>query len=138
LFERFGLLERHYSSDIARLRGIEEGGTLFRVLGQSPCPLCGASPAHQGGAAECEGNIDAIVVAARSEISKVEQLRSELGVTVGELQRESEVFDKRLPGVEAELVTVSNELDRLVAPKLKQARATYAELANRKGLSGNR
>jgi hypothetical protein len=42
LLERFRLLDRHYVSDMARLRGIEEGGTLFEVLGQSSCPLCGA------------------------------------------------------------------------------------------------
>jgi hypothetical protein len=46
LLERFTLLDRHYVSDVARLRGLEEGGTLFEVLGQAPCPLCGAEPAH--------------------------------------------------------------------------------------------
>jgi len=45
LLERFELLDRHYVSDVARLRGIEEGGTLFEVLGQATCPLCGCSRA---------------------------------------------------------------------------------------------
>lgn len=49
LLERFSLLDRHYASDIERLRAIEEGGTLFGVLGSSSCPLCGAEPAHQRG-----------------------------------------------------------------------------------------
>src|SRR5262249_39839828 len=42
LLERFELLDQHYHSDVARLRGIEETGTLFIALGQGPCPLCGA------------------------------------------------------------------------------------------------
>lgn len=33
LLERFSLLDQHYSSDIERLKGIEEGGTLFGILG---------------------------------------------------------------------------------------------------------
>src|SRR5262249_9199544 len=46
LLERFTLLDEHYVSDLARLRGLEEGGTLFEVMGQARCPLCGAEPAH--------------------------------------------------------------------------------------------
>ena len=38
LVERFALLDQHYQSDTARLRGIEETGTLFVALGQSACP----------------------------------------------------------------------------------------------------
>jgi hypothetical protein len=38
------------------LRGIEEGGTLFVVLGQAPCPLCGAEAAHHRSDSDCDGN----------------------------------------------------------------------------------
>src|SRR6185436_15757739 len=67
LLERFSLLGRHYLSDLARLRGIEEGGTLFEVLGQGSCPLCGADPEHHRREKDCDGNIEAVVAAARSE-----------------------------------------------------------------------
>jgi len=64
LLERFALLDQHYQSDMARLRGIEETGTLFVALGHGPCPLCGADPAHQRSDTDCDGNIDAVVTAA--------------------------------------------------------------------------
>lgn len=57
LLERFSLLDKHYASDIERLRAIEEGGTLFNVLGSGQCPLCGAAPSHHRADADCDGNI---------------------------------------------------------------------------------
>ena len=133
LLERFRLLDQHYVSDLARLRGIEEGGTLFGVLGQAACPLCGAEPAHHRRDGDCDGNVEAVVAAARSEIAKIDLLRKELGDTVKGLQREGANFDRRMPKVEEELRTVSGNLDRLVAPKLGQLRTTYAGLADKRG-----
>lgn len=133
MLERFALLERHYVSDLARLRGIEEGGTLFEVLGQAPCPLCGADPAHHRKDGDCDGNVGAVVTAARSEIAKIDLLRKELGETVEKLRREGAGFDRRLPKIEEELQAVSGELDRLIAPKLAQLRTTYAGLADKRG-----
>jgi hypothetical protein len=133
LIERFNLLEQHYISDVARLRGIEEGGTLFEVLGQAPCPLCGAEPAHHRKDGDCDGNVEAVVTAARSEIAKIELLRKELADTVRGLQREGTSFDRRLPKVAEELQGVSGNLDRLVSPKLAQLRTTYAGLADKRG-----
>ena len=133
LIKRFALLDRHYFSDIARLRGIEEGGTLFEVLGQAPCPLCGAAPEHHRQEAECDGNVGAVVMAARSEIAKIDLLRTELVETVSNLQSEASVFDKRLPKIEQELQEIAGEVDRLISPKLTKLRATYAEFADKRG-----
>jgi AAA domain len=133
LLERFSLLDQHYVSDVARLRGIEEGGTLFEVLGQAPCPLCGAEPAHHRKDGDCDGNVEAVVAAARSEIAKIELLRKELADTVKGLKKEGISFDRRLPKVGEELRTVSGNLDRLIAPKLSQLRTTYAGLADKRG-----
>jgi predicted nuclease with TOPRIM domain len=133
LVERFTLLDRHYVSDVARLRGIEEGGTLFEVLGQAPCPLCGAAPEDHRRDADCDGNVEAVVAAARSEIAKIELLRNELADTLRSLQREAAGFDKRLPTVERELKSLSLGIERLIAPKLTQLRATYAGLADKRG-----
>jgi hypothetical protein len=132
LIQRFELLDRHYVSDLARLLGIEEGGTLFEVLGQGPCPLCGADPAHHRRDAECDANVTAVVAAARSEITKVELLRTELAETVESLRREGASFDRRLPGIEQELRDVSAEVERLATP-LARMRSTYAEFADKRG-----
>lgn len=133
LLERFSLLERHYNSDVERLQGIEEGGSLFGVLGQAPCPLCGAEPGHQRRDADCDGNIEGVVQAARSEIAKIELLRRELAETVSGLHREAIAFDRRLPKMEEELKSLSEEVDRFISPKLARIRSTYSELADKRG-----
>jgi hypothetical protein len=133
LLERFSLLDRHYASDIARLSAIEEGGTLFGVLGSGHCPLCGAAPDHHRPDTDCGGNIDAVVEAARTEIAKVEVLRSELAATVRDLEREGTSFDRRMPALERELEAISNSVDGLISPRLSKLRATYAELTDKRG-----
>src|SRR5262249_54340772 len=116
LIERFELLDRHYMSDLARLRGIEEGGTLFTILGRGPCPLCGAEAAHHRSDAECDANVDAVVAAARKEIAKIEVLRRELADTVRGLRREGVGFKRRLPRLEQELHSVSGVVEQLTTP----------------------
>lgn len=133
LLERFILLERHYFSDLARLRGIEEGGTLFEVLAQAPCPLCGAAPADHRRDTDCDGNVEAVVAAARSEIAKIEMLRSELSDTLKGLHKEAAAFDKRLPKLDEEITSLSLSIEQLIAPKLTQLRASYANLADKRG-----
>lgn len=133
LAERFDLLDKHYVSDIERLRAIEEGGTLFGVLGAASCPLCGAEPDHQRSDGACEGNVDAVVEAARKEITKIELLRGELAVTLRDLMRERASFDRRMPAVEQELQSLSATVDSLLSPKLTKLRATYSEFADKRG-----
>jgi hypothetical protein len=132
LLERFSLLDRHYVSDIERLQAIEEGGTLFNVLGSRHCPLCGADPSHHHPDAECEGNIDAVVQAARKEIAKIEVLRGELAATVRELVREGASFDRRLPSVVKQLDGISEAVERLISPRLSKLRASYTEFADKR------
>jgi hypothetical protein len=133
LLERFDLLDQHYQSDVTRLRGIEETGTLFVALGQGPCPLCGAEPAHQRRDTDCDGNVDAVVVAARGEIAKIDLLRTELTDTVATLRHEAAAFDRSLPKVEEHLRGVSSEIETMVSPQLARMRASYAELADKRG-----
>ncbi|MDK4730603.1 hypothetical protein [Rhizobium phaseoli] len=133
LLERFSLLNRHYDSDVARLKGIEETGTLFVALGQASCPLCGASPEHHKNDGDCEGNVDAVVIAARSEIAKIALLRAELAETIETLQKEAQSLDRTLPRVDQQLVAISSEIDSLVSPQLTRLRATYKELADKRG-----
>jgi len=133
LLERFSLLEDHYQSDIARLRGIAEAGTLFVALGQKPCPLCGAEPAHHRRDADCDGNVDAIVAAARGETAKINLLQNELKDTNDSLIREYAVFERQVPKLEERLNLVSSQVDEIVSPQLTQMRTTFAELANKRG-----
>lgn len=133
LLGRFELLGRHYDSDVARLRGMEEGGTLFEVMDQGPCPLCGADPEHHRQAADSILDVGSVVSAARSEIAKIEVLRRELSETVQALVHERDAFNQRLPTLEGQLREVSDRVDRLISPKLTQLRASYRELADKRG-----
>jgi hypothetical protein len=133
LLERFNLLDRHYESDIERLSAIEEGGTLFNVLGSGHCPLCGSNPEHHRLDGDCGGNIEAVVEAARKELAKIKVLRGELAATVLELKREGASFDRRMPAAVKELEAISDSVDSLISPKLYKLRSTYAELADKRG-----
>jgi hypothetical protein len=73
------------------------------------------------------------VVAARGEIAKVGLLRAELGDTVAGLEQEAAAFDRGLPRLEEQLRTVSSEIETTVAPRLARMRASYAELADKRG-----
>lgn len=132
MLERFTLLDQHYESDIERLRAIEEGGTLFNVLGSSHCPLCGADPEHHRAEAECEGNINNIVLAARKEIAKIEVLRRELATTVCSLERERANFERKMPAALKELESISEAVDDLISPKLSKLRKSYSEFADKR------
>jgi hypothetical protein len=133
LLERFTLLDRHYVSDLARLKGIEEGGTLFEVLGKAPCPLCGAEPAHHRNDSDCDGDVSGVVAAARAEMGKITQLRGELAPTVVDLRREGASFDRRLPKLDTELRALATALEATIAPKLSFLRSTYAQFADKRG-----
>ncbi|HGM4256277.1 TPA: AAA family ATPase [Pseudomonas aeruginosa] len=132
MLARFSLLDKHYASDIERLRAIEEGGTLFNVLGSGHCPLCGAAPAHHSTDAECNGDIDSVVQAARKEIAKIEVLRAELAATVRSLEREGTNFDRRMPTIVRELESISEAVEGLIAPRLSTLRKSYSDFADKR------
>jgi predicted nuclease with TOPRIM domain len=131
LIERFELLDKHYASDIARLRGIEEGGSLFEVLARGPCPLCGSAPEHHSDREQCDANVAPVVDAARSEIAKIELLKKELAATRAALARERQSFDRTMPRLQDELRAIAQSVEGLSAP-LARMRSGYAELSDKR------
>jgi DNA repair exonuclease SbcCD ATPase subunit len=132
LLERFGLLSKHYQSDVERLEGIREGGTLFSSLSDGVCPLCGAEPAHQHRSDDCEGNADQIVRAAEAELEKIGALQADLAQTVRQLTTESRSLERRLPKLEMHVLEINTIIQEELAPKLRAARTSYAELADKR------
>ncbi|TIV37006.1 MAG: hypothetical protein E5V91_19720 [Mesorhizobium sp.] len=132
LLERFTLLETHYRSDTERLKGIEEAGSLFAALGKGVCPFCGSAPEHHR-KVECDFDVEKAVAAARSEIRKIEVRQTELAQTITTLRKEASSFERRLPLLEQQLTAVSGEIDRVVAPNLRQLRTAYRQLADKDG-----
>jgi hypothetical protein len=132
LLDRFDLLGKHYQSDIERLEGIREGGTLFSALSDGACPLCGAQPAHQHRSEDCEGNADQVVMAAEAELGKIGALQEDLAQTVRQLATESRNLQNRIPKLEADVFAVNTQIQEDLAPKLRAARTSYAELADKR------
>lgn len=132
LLERFVLLEEHYNSDLQRLKGMEEAGSLFVALGKASCPICGALPDDQHAEESCDGNVDKTVAAATAEIRKIENRETELVSTISTLRREESTLRNRLPGVKASLQEVSDEIREIVTPDLKRQRASYTELSDKR------
>ncbi|MFY9958912.1 AAA family ATPase [Bradyrhizobium sp.] len=133
LLDRFSLLQVHYRSDIERLRGIEEAGSLFSALSEARCPLCGASAEHHDVNSDCEANVDPIVAAAEAEIAKIEVRQAELADTITTLRKEAVSFERRLPRLEATFSTLSGEIERVIAPNLRELRSSYKQLADKGG-----
>ena len=133
LLDRFTLLEAHYRSDIARLQGIVEAGSLFGALSDATCPLCGSPPQHHRLADDCDGNVDRVVEASRAEMAKIVLRQAELTETIATLRKEAVTFERRLPGLEQNILTLAGEIDRVVAPNLRQLRTSYKTLADKGG-----
>lgn len=132
LLDRFDLLGKHYQSDVERLEGIREGGTLFSELSDGICPVCGAEPAHQHRSEDCEGNADQVVMAAEAELGKIGALQQDLAQTVRQLTTESRGLQNRIPKLEADVFAVNTQIQEDLAPKLRAARTSYAELADKR------
>lgn len=132
LLDRFDLLDNHYSSDIDRLRSIEEAGTLFSALGTSRCPLCGSAPEHHRQAEACDGDVEAIITASRAEIAKIEVRQAELLETISALEKEAGGYNRRIPRIEVDLQEFSRKIEEITAPNLRQLRRSYGELADKR------
>jgi hypothetical protein len=133
LLERFTLLDAHYRSDVVRLDAIKEAGNLFSGLGETTCPLCGAPPERHRSSEDCDGNVDAVVAAAAAEIAKIQVRQAELTETIASLRAEAVRFERRLPGLEGEVASLSSRIEQIVAPNLRKLRTAYAELADKRG-----
>ncbi|MGC2424195.1 MAG: AAA family ATPase [Nitrospirota bacterium] len=133
LTARFGLLTRHYAIDIERLEAIEESGSLFFHQEKAPCPLCGASVAEQHLEKACEGDVNAIVGAARAEVEKIKKLLLELQQTMTDLRAESKELSVNLSAVENQYQKFDKEIREAISPKVGSVRATFSELVEKRG-----
>ena len=133
LLDRFDLLGKHYRSDVERLEGIREGGTLFSALSEGVCPLCGAEPEHQHRSADCEGNADRVVKAAEAELAKITLLQEDLAKTVHQLANGSAQPAATLARkLELDEFQLHTKIREELAPNLRATRTSYSELADKR------
>lgn len=133
LFARFTLLDEHYTSDLQRLEGLREAGTLVGALSPQSCPLCGAMPDHQHLEDYCDGNIDLIIEATDAESFKITTLRTELNEFVDHLKQEARLFDEELPSIESALTELQAQID-VLSPSVASQRRNYSELVEKRAL----
>jgi hypothetical protein len=136
LVARFNLLDRHYQSDLARLEGVRESGTLLAALSPGVCPLCGAFPGSQRHDVDCDGNIDVVIAAADAEKGKITLLRNELRDALNQLNTEATHYDRWMPQLFSELETTEARLNE-INPSVSEQRATYSEIVERRSTVQN-
>lgn len=128
MLARFKLLHEHYIVDTDRLNAIRESGSLFVHVDVKPCPVCGARPEDQHLESACDGDIDAVVLAANSEIRKIARLLAELEGTVSDLSAEKEELSKAIAQQDALYRALDKALQETVAPDVKSYQASFSEL----------
>lgn len=128
LLARFELLGDHYAVDMDRLHAIRESGSLFVHVDAIACPLCGAKPDHQHHDTACDGDVDAIVSAATSEIEKIERLMRELEGTVIDLRAEEDGLRSAVAQKDVECRLWEAEIRQTVAPFVTDNRSSFSEL----------
>ena len=132
LLERFSLLRNHYLVDIERLMAIEESGSLFAHQKQSDCPLCGAPAEHGQHGAECEGNVEEIVLAASAEIEKIRNLTSDLDSTMSNLREEAIRVEKSIVEIGSQYDAIVSHLRESLKPAHTKSREVYNQLVDEK------
>ncbi|WP_338112955.1 hypothetical protein [Sphingomonas sanguinis] len=122
---RFRLLSEHYHVDLARLRAIQESGSLFAYVERVACPLCGAHAEAQHDDEDCDGNVANVVQGATAEIGKIEQLARELDATMADLLNERGRLGEYRTSVHQAFATVDDQIRRVTAPEAEAARSAF-------------
>ncbi|MFB6462779.1 AAA family ATPase [Bradyrhizobium tunisiense] len=129
LDERFALLDQSYSSDLNRLNAIAEAGQHFVALAAGTCPLCGAPAGdHRHEGVPHDGDIERLRIACASEITKINQLRLELGEATSDMRRERETLRADAHTARASFLAADEIVRDTLTPALSVARQHYDEL----------
>jgi len=131
MLERFKLLNAQYLSDLERLEGTIESGSLFKSLPMVSCPLCGTPPENQELHADCIGDVSGVVSSAQAETLKIEKLKKELETLLLQLKSERESILAEVPKTTAILEKYNKEIASL-SPEISKRRATFLEVNNAK------
>ena len=131
LLDRFKLLREHYNSDIERLMGIREAGSIIAAIDTDVCPMCGAEAQHHKNGATCDNDVARVTAAASSEIEKIERRAEELAETIGALKKEKTILEGALPRIDQNLKKQNAELQGVIAPDLRKLRTSYKKLADK-------
>lgn len=131
LIERFELLAEHYQSDLERLQVIEQAGSLFVVMDEGDCPLCGASPSAHRGRDACAGNVEETIAAAKVEQRKILPRVTDLEATLQNLRGELVRSERSHADRQAKLIEAEQQLNNFIRPKVSKLRRDYRQFADK-------
>ncbi|HLO98862.1 MAG TPA: hypothetical protein VK171_09740 [Fimbriimonas sp.] len=133
LVERFSLLDSHYAADISRLESTQESGTLLAELPEGACPLCGADPKdHRHEGLMRVEDVKALTDACRAEAQKLQQLKSELSLTILNLQNEGNILKAEYDKLSHDLAEIQAMLINELEPQIKSAKEGFEVLSERR------
>lgn len=126
LVRRFELLNRHYDSDVSRLKAIEEVGNVLESFPLRTCPLCGAPPEeHREADADQKFRIEDVRGAARTEVAKIDTLRRDLVLLLNELGGEKAELEVRRDNSRSSVARLQARMNEELRPR---SRATAIAL----------
>lgn len=113
MLARFELLDAKYGSDVARLKAIAEGVSLFAAYDETPCPLC-LTPLSQQTVGPSELPAQHLV-ALRAEAAKIVALRAGLQESIRSEQARNEAAKSRVAGISGQLTLIERRESALLA-----------------------
>jgi hypothetical protein len=126
LVRRFELLNRHYDSDVSRLKAIEEVGNVLESFPSRTCPLCGALPEeHREADADQKFRLEDVRAAAQKEMEKIDILRRDLVLLLNELGSERAQLEVRRDDSRSSAARLQARINEELRPR---ARATATAL----------
>lgn len=124
--ERFSRLEEVYLSDIERLMALEEAGFILSLGTNLECSLCGA-PAEAQKHILSLGSVEQVRHASVVEIEKIERQRSELAITLSDLQQEKNKLKTNIETLTDGLALVEQKIVQLM-PLTNKRRHVISEI----------
>jgi DNA repair exonuclease SbcCD ATPase subunit len=135
--KQFSILRSFYDTDSERIEATLEAGHAFERLPGGHCAVCGMMPDHV--TSHSTDSIEAYVVAAQSELVKLEQLKTDLDDTLASLRSERTERESEIESLSVSLQQVDQEVAEILKPQvatsadqLKQMMNARAELVRLK------
>lgn len=120
LVQRFDLLEKHYRSDLERMKFVAEGDFLLSQLGEVHCPMCGQLLNEHDAERLREEQKRGVSIqrATKSESEKIEKNLSELESTVAGLQQEASQLQQQMRADELAIAEWDREISQALQPEI--------------------
>lgn len=122
MLTRYNLLNDLYASDLKRLDFISEGSHYFGSLQSSDCPFCGL-PMTRGKETLSDSNdittsigISTVYEAARAEASKIQGLKNDLQLAIGDLKERRSLRMSEKSAAASQLLEIDLHIDNQLAP----------------------